>query len=406
MLLQRRPNFGARPVEQDALVPLRDPERLADLLGGPAEHVPERDHFALVHRQEGDGGLDDAERFLVEDLILGPGGGRLGPVPRPAWMIGRQEAARGDRRLVILRGSHRREGRAARLAYSARSGAVRDDAENPAPQRGAALERGQSLQDPEPRLLHHFFRYGAARDVDGSDPQHGRVQRLDEGQERLLVSGPQGGEDPCVLCAGLRGALNVHLPFPAETLSQRTHMTAEEQRLVEAREHRRHWKRWGPYLSERAWGTVREDYSKDGNAWDYFPHDHARSRAYRWNEDGIAGICDRHQYLCFALAMWNGRDPFLKERMFGVSGKEGNHGEDVKEYYFYLDNTPTHSYMKYLYKYPQAEFPYAQLVKENERRTRQDAEYELADTGIFGENRYFDVEIEYAKHEPEDLLIR
>ena len=144
----------------------------------------------------------------------------------------------------------------------------------------------------------------------------------------------------------------------------------------------------------------------DGDAWTYFPHDHARSRAYRWNEDGIAGICDRHQYLCFALAFWNKRDPFLKERMFGLSGHEGNHGEDVKEYYFYLDNTPTHSYMKYLYKYPQAEFPYDQLLKENKRRTRLDAEYELVDTGIFGENRYFDIAVEYAKREPEDLLIR
>ena len=167
-----------------------------------------------------------------------------------------------------------------------------------------------------------------------------------------------------------------------------------------------HWNRWGPFLAERAWGTVREDYSADGDAWNYFPHDHARSRAYRWNEDGIAGICDRHQYLCFALALWNGHDPFLKERLFGLSGKEGNHGEDVKEYYYYLDNTPTHSYMKYLYKYPQAEFPYDQLVNENERRTRLDAEYELVDTGIFNENRYFDVEVEYAKRDPEDLLIR
>ncbi len=139
-------------------------------------------------------------------------------------------------------------------------------------------------------------------------------------------------------------------------------------RLEESRTRRKHWKRWGPYLSERAWGTVREDYSPYGTAWDYFPHDHARSRAYRWNEDGLAGICDRHQNICFALALWNGRDPILKERLFGLTGTEGNHGEDVKEYYFYLDSTPTHSYMKYLYKYPQAEFPYAQLVDENRRR--------------------------------------
>ncbi len=167
-----------------------------------------------------------------------------------------------------------------------------------------------------------------------------------------------------------------------------------------------HWNRWGPFLAERAWGTVREDYSPRGNAWEYFPHDHARSRAYRWNEDGIAGICDRHQYLCFAWAFWNGRDPFLKERLFGVTGPEGNHGEDVKEYYFYLDNTPTHSYMKYEYRYPQASFPYEELVQENKRRTRNDAEYELVDTGAFAENRYFEVTIEYAKREPEDLLIR
>jgi hypothetical protein len=167
-----------------------------------------------------------------------------------------------------------------------------------------------------------------------------------------------------------------------------------------------HWNRWGPFLAERSWGTVREDYSADGDAWRYFPHDHARSRAYRWNEDGIAGICDRHQYLCFALAFWNGRDPYLKERLFGLSGHEGNHGEDVKEYYFYLDNTPTHAYMKYVYRYPQDAFPYDRLVAENARRSRHDPEFELADTGVFHQNRYFDIVIEYAKREPEDLLIR
>ena len=183
-------------------------------------------------------------------------------------------------------------------------------------------------------------------------------------------------------------------------------MTNEEIRLVEARDRKRHWKRWGPYLSERAWGTVREDYSSDGNAWDYFPHDHARSRAYRWNEDGIAGICDRRQLICFALALWNERDPFLKERLFGLTGNQGNHGEDVKEYYFYLDSTPTHSYMKYLYKYPQAAFPYAQLVEENCRRSKNDPEYELLDTGVFADNRYFDVFVEYAKGDVEDILIK
>src|SRR5437660_11532304 len=183
-------------------------------------------------------------------------------------------------------------------------------------------------------------------------------------------------------------------------------MTDEHIRLEESREHKVHWKRWGPYLSERAWGTVREDYSATGEAWDYFPHDHARSRAYRWNEDGIAGICDRHQTMCFALAMWNEHDPILKERLFGLGGNEGNHGEDVKEYYFYLDNTPTHSYMKYLYKYPQAAFPYQQLVQENRRRSKQDPEYELVDTGVFHDDRYFDVFIEYAKADPHDLCIQ
>src|SRR5258705_8401231 len=183
-------------------------------------------------------------------------------------------------------------------------------------------------------------------------------------------------------------------------------MTNEELRLEESREKRAHWQRWGPYLSERAWGTVREDYSPYGNAWEYLPHDQARSKAYRWNEDGIAGICDRHQHICFALALWNGRDPILKERIFGLTGNEGNHGEDVKEYYYYLDSTPTHSYMKYLYKYPQAPFPYADLVETNKRRSRDDFEYELLDTGVFKDDRYFDVFVEYAKEGPEDILVR
>jgi hypothetical protein len=182
-------------------------------------------------------------------------------------------------------------------------------------------------------------------------------------------------------------------------------MTAEAQRLREDREKTRNWKRWGPYLSERAWGTVREDYSAYGSAWDYFPHDHARSRAYRWNEDGLAGISDRHQRICFAVAVWNGHDPILKERLFGLTGGEGNHGEDVKEYYFYLDSTPTHSFMRYLYKYPQRAFPYAQLVEENRRRGRGEPEFELADTGIFDDQRYFDVIVEYAKASPDDILI-
>jgi Glycosyl hydrolase family 63 C-terminal domain len=182
--------------------------------------------------------------------------------------------------------------------------------------------------------------------------------------------------------------------------------TIEDNRLEEARTRKKYWKRWGPYLSERQWGTVREDYSADGTAWEYFPHDHARSRAYRWGEDGIGGISDRHQMICFGLGMWNGRDPILKERLFGLTGNQGNHGEDVKEQYFYLDSTPTHSYMRMLYKYPQAEFPYAQLVEEDRRRGKEQPEYELLDTGVFAENRYFDVFVEYAKVDVEDILIR
>jgi hypothetical protein len=183
-------------------------------------------------------------------------------------------------------------------------------------------------------------------------------------------------------------------------------LTIEDRRLDEARARKKHWKRWGPYLSERQWGTVREDYSANGTAWEFFPHDHARSRAYRWGEDGIGGISDRHQMICFGLAMWNGRDAILKERLFGLTGHEGNHGEDVKEQYFYLDSTPTHSYMRMLYKYPQAPFPYAQLVEENRGRGKDRPEYELLDTGVFGENRYFDVFVEYAKADVEDILIR
>jgi len=181
---------------------------------------------------------------------------------------------------------------------------------------------------------------------------------------------------------------------------------AESERLKEAREYDVPWKKWGPYLSERQWGTVREDYSENGDAWNYFSHDQARSRAYRWGEDGLAGICDNHQVLCFSLALWNGRDPILKERLFGLTNSEGNHGEDVKEYYFYLDSTPTHSYMKYLYKYPQAPYPYDDLVETNRKRTRQELEYELLDTGVFDGDRYFDVFVEYAKAAPEDVLIR
>src|SRR5512136_1468048 len=183
-------------------------------------------------------------------------------------------------------------------------------------------------------------------------------------------------------------------------------MISETIRLQGAREQKALWKKWGPYLSERQWGTVREDYSDNGDAWNFFTHDHARSRAYRWGEDGIAGLSDDQQRLCFALALWNGKDPILKERLFGLTNSEGNHGEDVKEYYFYLDSTPTHSYMKCLYKYPQAAFPYADLVETNGRRNRNEMEYELLDTGVFKEDRYFDVFVEYAKAGPDDILVK
>jgi hypothetical protein len=183
-------------------------------------------------------------------------------------------------------------------------------------------------------------------------------------------------------------------------------MTAEHDRLDEARHQKAPWKKWGPYLSERQWGTVREDYSEGGDAWNYFSHDQARSRAYRWGEDGLAGICDDQQQLCFALTLWNGKDPILKERLFGLTNSESNHGEDVKEYYFYLDSTPTHSYMKFLYKYPQQEFPYSQLVETSRCRSRTEFEYELLDTRIFDQDRYFDVFVEYAKASPEDILIQ
>jgi hypothetical protein len=181
---------------------------------------------------------------------------------------------------------------------------------------------------------------------------------------------------------------------------------AEALRLEESSRRRKNWQRWGPYLAERQWGTVREDYSENGDAWNYFSHEQARSRAYRWGEDGLLGICDRECRLCFALALWNGRDPILKERLFGLTGPEGNHGEDVKECYYYLDSTPTHSYGKALYKYPQSEFPYTQLVEENRRRSKTDPEFEIVDTGAFDDNRYFDIFAEYAKASPDDLLIR
>src|SRR5579871_4730521 len=192
----------------------------------------------------------------------------------------------------------------------------------------------------------------------------------------------------------------------AQTTRDSRRMSAERDRLLEVPTGRAPWRRWGPYLSERGWGTVREDYSATGEAWEFFPHDHARSRVYRWNEDGLAGICDDQQTLCFALAYWNGADPILKERIFGLTGNEGNHGEDAKEYWFYLDSTPTHSWMRWRYFYPQAEFPYDRLLSENRRRGKDDPEFELVDTGVFDDGRYWEIAVEYAKAAPDDLLVR
>src|SRR5262245_682096 len=194
-------------------------------------------------------------------------------------------------------------------------------------------------------------------------------------------------------------------PVPARLAPMEREPTAEERRLEEAR-HGVPWRTWGPYLSERQWGTVREDYSENGDAWSYFTHDQARSRAYRWGEDGLAGLSDEKQQLCFALALWNENDPILKERMFGLTNAEGNHGEDVKEYYFYVDNTPSHAYQRWLYKYPQAAFPYEDLVITNAHRTRTEWEYELLDTGVFDDDRYFDIDVEYAKDGHVDIVCR
>jgi hypothetical protein len=195
-------------------------------------------------------------------------------------------------------------------------------------------------------------------------------------------------------------------PASAQPADVHVEPDAERRRLAAAKSGVERWYRWGPYLSDRQWGTVREDYSDHGEAWDYFPHDHARSRAYRWGEDGLLGIADDQARLCFGIALWNGADPILKERLFGLTGPEGNHGEDVKEQYYFLDATPSHAYLKGLYKYPQRAFPYADLVAENRRRGRSDPEYELRDTGSFDDERYFDVQVEYAKAAPEDIVIR
>jgi Glycosyl hydrolase family 63 C-terminal domain len=238
------------------------------------------------------------------------------------------------------------------------------------------------------------------RDTAGSLSEYAQIE-TDQSCASRDVSGSEGNRrwPPS---RARRGSAKAR---PAMTDSARGDVT-EQKRVNEAREAGIPWKKWGPYLSERQWGTVREDYSENGNAWDYFSHDQARSRAYRWGEDGLAGISDDKQQLCFALALWNERDPILKERLFGLTNSEGNHGEDVKEYYFYVDSTPTHSYMKYLYKYPQREYPYLDLVQTNGARSREELEYELIDTGVFNEDRYFDVFVEYAKAKPEDLLIR
>ncbi|MGB4924142.1 MAG: glucosidase, partial [Candidatus Nitrotoga sp.] len=193
---------------------------------------------------------------------------------------------------------------------------------------------------------------------------------------------------------------------PKKQSSQNAPLCKEKKRLIAREKEEPEWSRWGPYVSERQWGTVREDYSPHGEAWEYFSHDHARSRAYRWGEDGIAGISDKFQHLCLGLALWNGRDPILKERLFGLTNSEGNHGEDVKELYYYLDATPTHSYLKMLYKYPQQAYPYAWLVEENGRRGKDMPEFELIDTGTFADDRYFDVFVEYAKADPHDILMR
>ncbi len=231
--------------------------------------------------------------------------------------------------------------------------------------------------------------------------QKSSAQRLKDEYRRLLGVGDQ----PFELTARAWVVPAASRDRQGERNDVGTRQRRKAQRLAEAHDGAP-WRKWGPYLSERQWGTVREDYSNDGNAWGYFSHDQARSRAYRWGEDGLAGVSDDRQQLCFAVALWNGRDPILKERLFGLTNSEGNHGEDVKEYYFYLDSTPTHSYMKYLYKYPQAPFPYDELIEKNRARTRNDLEYELLETGVFDEDRYFDVFVEYAKAAPDDLLIR
>jgi hypothetical protein len=220
----------------------------------------------------------------------------------------------------------------------------------------------------------------------------------------LLKISRGGAFDFTELSGEIVGSTNEGKPMSETPIMGRA--GAEHSRLQQSRDTGSLWKLWGPYLSERQWGTVREDYSENGDAWGYFSHDQARSRAYHWGEDGVAGFSDDKQRLCFALALWNGKDPILKERMFGLTNGEGNHGEDVKEYYFYIDSTPTHSYMKMLYKYPQNEFPYSDLVETNRRRGRTEAEYELIDTGVFDEDRYFDVFVEYARETPTDILIQ
>src|SRR5213076_1175016 len=267
-------------------------------------------------------------------------------------------------------------------------------ARRPADPARRARQRRGALADPsgQPRRRCSRLTRQGARAV--RLPGRGRASRARAGLH-ARVPGPRSGR---ARPPDRGGAMRVTMAEQAKT--------PEEGRLEEDARRERNWKRWGPYLAERQWGTVREDYSPDGTSWDYLPHDHARSRAYRWGEDGLLGITDREGRLCFALALWNERDPILKERLFGLTGPEGNHGEDVKECYFYLDATPTHSYLKALYKYPQRAYPYTWLVEENRRRGKNDAEFELVDTGVFDDGRYFDVTAEYAKASPEDILVR
>jgi hypothetical protein len=270
------------------------------------------------------------------------------------------------------------------------------------PSRAEVLEqRVQTLSVLDPEVVAQILARRRSSVIDSLKRTTAACSRCSRTCARRAERRATGAEPPGSLCENRPVSDASESPAVTDPAS----LTAEEGRLQEARAGVP-WRRWGPYLSERQWGTVREDYSDSGDAWSYFSHDQARSRAYRWGEDGLAGISDDKQHLCLALGLWNERDPILKERLFGLTNEKGNHGEDVKEYYFYVDNLPTHSYQRWLYKYPQAEFPYADLVAVNRSRSREQMEYELVDTGVFGEDRYFDVEVEHAKAGPEDILCR